>query len=87
MMLFRLTLVVAPLILGACATVVSETRQPLVVGNATYEVRIRTMEGPNGTFQTADAMVGGVSVPCRIDSPGDCEAAARRGINRFDGRD
>jgi hypothetical protein len=78
----------AALLLPACSTVLDESRQSFTSASGfTYEVRTRTMQGPQGTYQTSDALAGGVATPCRIDSPGDCEAAARRGINRFDGRD
>jgi uncharacterized protein YceK len=75
---------IAALLLGGCATVLDETRQEIVVNGKTYEVRTRTIEGPQGTYVSSAAIVYGSAHPCILNSPGDCEAAVRRGLNRFD---
>ncbi len=72
------------LLLGACASVVDESTGTVLVNGRAYELRTRTMEGPNGTFQTTQVMVRGMPQVCKPDSPGDCEAAVRRGLSRPD---
>lgn len=74
------------LALGACATVAEEQLSSIVVDDESYVLRTRTIEGPNGSFETTSARVRGKYFICKIDSPGDCEAAVRRGkeSNIFD---
>lgn len=76
----------ACLTLGACASVTDERLSTLVVNGEEYTLRTRTLEGPNGSFETTSAIVRGKAFVCRIDSPGDCEAAVRIGreSSRFD---
>lgn len=72
--------------LGACATVAEEQLSAIVVDGESYTLRTRTIQGPNGPFETTSARVRGGHFLCKIDSPGDCEAAVRRGLesNIFD---
>lgn len=74
------------LALGACATVAEEQLSSIVVDDESYVLRTRTIEGTNGAFETTSARVRGKYFICKIDSPGDCEAAVRRGkeANIFD---
>ncbi|WP_299830166.1 hypothetical protein [uncultured Roseobacter sp.] len=74
------------LALGACATVAEEQLSTIIVDDESYVLRTRTIEGPNGPFETTSARVRGKYFICKIDSPGDCEAAVRRGreANIFD---
>lgn len=76
---FITSLIALSLSLTACGTVEQETFTPIVVDGRTYELRTRTIDGPNGSYQTTSAMVGRIAYLCKIDSPGDCEAAVRRG--------
>ncbi|WP_187429471.1 hypothetical protein ROLI_032610 [Roseobacter fucihabitans] len=70
----------ALLALGACATVSSETISTVVVDGEAYDVRTRTIEGANGSYETSSVRVNARYYLCILDSPGDCEAAARRGL-------
>ena len=80
-------ILVLPLLLAACSTVVSESSSSIVVDGERYELRTRVTNGPNGQYETTSAIVGGMSNTCIPDSPGDCEAAVRRGLSRFDAGD
>ncbi|MEM9636825.1 MAG: hypothetical protein AAGA94_04205 [Pseudomonadota bacterium] len=77
----------AVLALGACASVAEERLSTIVVDGQSYVLRTRTIESPNGTFETTSARVRGKHFICKIDSPGDCEAAVRQGreSSLFDG--
>ncbi len=83
---------IAPVIalaLGACATVIDEQRQTRVLergfySGERYELRTRTMQGPNGTFVQTSVVYRGLSRTCIIDSPRDCELAAQRLIESYD---
>ncbi len=83
---FRLATACAFLSLGACATVTDERLSSIVVDGREYTLRTRTIDGPNGAFETTSAIVRGKAFICKIDSPGDCEAAVRIGreTRRFD---
>ncbi|WP_299865350.1 hypothetical protein [uncultured Roseobacter sp.] len=74
------------LALGACATVAEERLSSIVVDDESYVLRTRVIETENGSFETTSARVRGKYFICKIDSPGDCEAAVRRGkeSNIFD---
>lgn len=74
------------LLLGACATITEESRSSIVVDGEVYELRTRTIDTGGRTYVKTDAMVGGFAVTCIPSSPGDCEAAVRNGLNRFDDR-
>lgn len=77
---------IATLALGACTTVAQERLSTIDVDGESYVLRTRTIEGPNGPYETTSARVRGAHFLCKIDSPGDCEAAVRRGreSNIFD---
>lgn len=70
----------ATLALGACTTVADEQLSAITVDGKSYTLRTRTIEGPNGSFETTSARVRGGYYLCKIDSPGDCEAAVKRGL-------
>ena len=73
----------ATLALCACgAEVQNESYSKVSTFEDTYDVRTRTVVRSNGsTYVTSAVDVRGYWSPCKIDSPGDCEAAARRGEN------
>lgn len=73
----------AALTLGACGTVTDERLTPIVVDGQTFELRTRTIDGPNGAYETTSAEVYNIHYPCKIDSPGDCEGAVLRGLNNI----
>lgn len=70
--------------LAGCGTVQNETYSTVSTFYNTYQVRTRVIEQGGQTYTTSSVRVNGFYYPCLIDSPGDCEAAARRGENRFD---
>lgn len=63
--------------LSACATVVDETRTSIMVDGRAYELRTRTLEGTDGTFQQSSVVVRNRLYTCLPASPGDCEATVR----------
>lgn len=68
--------------LGGCASVSSETFKTIVLEGRSFELRTRTIDGPNGSYETSSVRVRGSYYLCKPDSPGDCEAAiktARKG--------
>lgn len=69
------------ILLGACATVVDETRTNAVIEKGfntgeRYQIRTRTLEGANGTYEQTSVIYRSVSRVCIKDSPGDCEKTA-----------
>ncbi|MFK7879967.1 hypothetical protein [Roseobacter sp.] len=58
----------------------NETRNTIVVDGEPYDIRTRTIDGPNGTYQTSSVRVYGFYYTCIPDSPNDCEAAVRNGL-------
>lgn len=73
--------------LTACAPVTDETRSTIDVEGSTYELRTRTLDGPNGPFQQSSVKVKNKYYICLPDSPGDCAAAVKlaRTESRGDG--
>ncbi len=69
----------ALLALGACATASADRLSTVTVDGREYELRTRTIDGPGGQFETTSVRVRGGYALCKIDSPGDCAAAVRRG--------
>lgn len=67
--------------LSACASVSNETVRTITLDGRSYDLRTRTIEGTNGTFETSSVKVHGSYFQCKPDSPGDCEAAVRTGRN------
>lgn len=67
--------------LSACGTVTSESFSTIVVDDDTYNIRTRTIDGPNGLYQTSSVQVYGLHYQCLPKSKGDCEAAVRRGLD------
>ncbi|MEP2030172.1 MAG: hypothetical protein ABJI96_15845 [Paracoccaceae bacterium] len=73
------------LVLSACGTVTNETRGTIVLDGRTYELRTRTMQGSDGSYDTSSVKAKGKWRQCLPQSPGSCEAAIRRdnsGSNR-----
>ena len=73
-------------ILVSCTTIVEETTTTAVLRNGLnagteYQIRTRTLQGPNGIYTQTSVLYNGVSNVCILDSPGDCEAAARNLID------
>ncbi len=63
--------------LAACGEVVNETTSTLVVDGNAYELRTRTIQGQNGTFDQSSVKVQNRIYTCLPNSPGDCEATVR----------
>ncbi|WP_300059543.1 hypothetical protein [uncultured Roseobacter sp.] len=84
-MILRISLLVLVLAtLAACGTRVIDTRlSTIIVDDELYTLRTRTIEGPNGTYQTTSARVYNSYYPCKLASPGDCAAAVRFGRDYF----
>ena len=67
------------LVLSACGTVTNETRGTINLDGRTYELRTRTMQGSDGSYNTSSVRAKGTWRQCLPASPGSCEAAIRRG--------
>ncbi len=72
------------LVLSACGTVTNETKGTIVLDGRTYELRTRTIQGSNGSYDTSSVRAHGTWRICLPASPGSCEAAIRRGSNGND---
>ncbi len=75
------------ILLGACGTVVDERRTSAVLSDGyyagePYEIVTQTVQGQNGTYERTRVLYWARTAPCIADSPGDCEAAARRLIDQ-----
>jgi hypothetical protein len=76
------------LTLGACSTIVDENVTTAVIQSGfnageRYQVRERTLQGPQGIYKQTSVVYKGVSAVCRIDSPNDCAKAAERLVNDY----
>lgn len=81
-MTLKLALISAATLLAvsACGTVTSETNSSIIVDGESFNIRSRTIDGPNGAFETSSVRVGGIYYLCIPESKGDCEAAVREGL-------
>ena len=84
---FRSAILAISVLLTACGTVVDEQRRTAVLpdgyyGGEPYDVVTQTVQGQNGTYTRTRVVYWGRSATCIGDSPGDCEAAARRLIDQ-----
>lgn len=70
--------------LGACASVTNETKSTIALDGRTYELRTRTMQGANGSYNTSSVLAHGTWRLCLPESPGSCEAAIRNNNSRSD---
>ncbi|MGD9294762.1 MAG: hypothetical protein PVI41_07760 [Roseobacter sp.] len=71
-------------IVSGCSTVQDESYSTIVLNGREYDLRTRTMEGPNGTYVTHSVRANTGYRTCDPNSPGSCEAAirnSRRGLN------
>lgn len=71
---FRFLIAASLLGLGACAPVLDEKRSTIVVNGGHYELRTRTVDGPNGPYEQSSVKVRNRYYTCLPNSPGDCEA-------------
>ena len=78
-----LFILAAALALAGCTTIIDERNAPGVYNGERYEIRTRMLEGPNGPYESSSVVYKGITQVCRIDSPGDCEKAARYLIDSF----
>ncbi|MEM9579036.1 MAG: hypothetical protein AAF999_18780 [Pseudomonadota bacterium] len=74
-------------LLGACGTVLEEQRRTAVLPDGyyrgePYDIVTQIIQGQNGTYTRTRVVYWARSAPCIADSPGDCEAAARRLIDQ-----
>lgn len=88
-MIYKFSALAAVLALSACASAGNETRTAAVLEDGfnageRYEIRNRLLEGPDGTFTQTSVVYKGLSRPCILDSPNDCESAARQLIEEYD---
>jgi hypothetical protein len=77
----------ALVLLAACGTVVDERRTTAVLSEGfnqgeRYDIVTQTVQGPNGTYERTRVVYWGRSAPCILDSPRDCEFAARRLVDQ-----
>lgn len=75
-------------ILVSCTTIVDEKTTTAVLSSGfnagtEYQIRTRQLQGSGGTYTQTSVVYRGVSQVCILDSPGDCESAAR---DLIDGR-
>jgi hypothetical protein len=75
------------LALGACGNVIDEQRTTAVLPDGyykgeRYEIVTQTVQGRNGTYDRTRVQYWGRTEVCRIESPRDCEKAARRLIDQ-----
>jgi hypothetical protein len=82
-MIIRTALVACALLLTACGSVTNQQVSTIVVDGNAYEYRQRTIDGQGGSYTSTSVRVGGSYYNCLPDSPGDCEAAVRRGLSRI----
>lgn len=75
-------------VMSGCGAAVQDERYSQVsTFNGIYDVRTRTIIYEDGRrHDRSDVRVGGYWYPCKIDSPGDCKAAAERGEDMGDDR-
>lgn len=81
-------MLIAALALGGCATVLDERTTTAVIPDGfnageRYTIRTRTLQGPQGVYEQTSVVYRGVTALCRIDSPNDCELAARNLVDRY----
>lgn len=80
----RTFLIAAAILLSACGSVTNETTSTINVDGRNYELRTRTIQGPNGTYDTSSVRVNGAYVQCIPSSPGSCRGAIQDGKLRGD---
>lgn len=78
---WRILLAATACITAACASVTNETFSTIILDGRSYELRTRTFDGPDGAYQTSSVRVNSNYYLCKPDSPGDCQAAVKRGRN------
>ncbi|WP_299916732.1 hypothetical protein [uncultured Roseobacter sp.] len=71
----------AALTLSACGTVANQTVGTINVDGDDYELRTRTIERANGSFDITSVRVNGYYITCLPDSPNDCESKVRNGLS------
>lgn len=72
------------LVLSACGSLVSQSSSTIIVDGRSYELRTSVIDGPQGTYEQSRVVVKNQTYLCLPDSPGDCEAAVRQGLNHID---
>ncbi len=89
--MLRWILPVAVLVVAVsgCTKVLDEERIDAVIqrgvnAGEAYTIRIRTIQGPQGTFVHTSVLYGGRSATCNLDRARDCEIAAEALIERAD---
>lgn len=70
------------LAVAGCGPAVNETRTAAVLEDSfyagePYEIVTRTIQGANGSFDQTRVVYSGRTRPCILDSPNDCQLAAR----------
>ena len=86
---YRSLIVAVALTLGACTTITNETSTTAVLeegfnAGQRYEIRQRTLQGKDGSYMQTSVVYRGFAKTCIIDSPNDCESAARALIDQIE---
>lgn len=68
--------------LTACTTISEEQVETRTINSGfyagtEYQVRTRTMQGSRGAYTQTSVALNGLTKVCILDSPGDCDRAAR----------
>lgn len=76
------------LLTSGCASVISDTRVPMIVQGGAYkgeeyDLRTLTLQGRNGPYTQTQVVYRGVTRPCLIDSPTDCDKIANQVISDY----
>lgn len=73
-------------LLSGCATVIDDTRVPMIVQSGAYkgeeyDLRTLTLQGRNGPYVQTQVVYRGITRVCLIDSPTDCDKIANQVIS------
>ena len=81
--------IAATLGISGCATVIDEQRFDAVIqrgfnSGASYVIRVRTLQGPQGTYTQTSVLFLGRTATCDLNRPGDCDRVAQAIAERAD---
>jgi hypothetical protein len=73
----RAFLIASAVLLSTCGTVTNETTGTIILDGRSYQLRTRTIQGSDGSYNTSSVQAKGTWRQCLPASPGSCEAAVR----------